>query len=666
MRVRLKHEQLGKELAKRAISTNRWAQQLGVSSGHLSDLVNGRRPYPAPATRHKLMQGLDLPFEALFEIRQPTPRQPAPKSVPAVTRFIDASRDRPTENPARRGGDPTMNTLLRDFRYAARGLLRSPTFSAAAILTLAIGIASNTALVSIVDSVLWKPFPYHDSDRLVVLQSASSSRGLRWSNLSFPNARDLRGTIAAPRELRGLGLGALWAQRRSGAGPHRWDEGLSPILRGARDRAHLWPNVSPRRGSAGSGARHGDQRGSVANLLWRQRCCGRLRSGQTLSPTTIVGIMPAGTEYPDQTRLWVPMRFDDVAAPRGANFLGSIARLRDGADMTALEAEIRTIGQRLVDDYPEVNHDRVFRATPLRQVLIGDIEPITLTLLGVVTFVLLIVCANVANLLLARGATREREVAIRRALGASGRRLAQLLLSEALLLAVAGGLLGFGLGWLGIQWIVATIADEIPPWVQTGLDGRIVVYTLGVTLFAGLLFSLFPLLQNLRFGFLGALREGDNRQGISVRSGRLRSSLVVSEVALSLVLLAGAGLMVKSLLDLSSVDPGFETRGSLTVGLDLLSQVQAEPTERHRPLPSLPRTLREPTRSRVGRCDRLLSPQRALELGADCHRGPGRRGGASEPDATVRPGDAELPSGHGDPPLERRRLRLDPALRRSG
>ncbi|MEM7357226.1 MAG: FtsX-like permease family protein, partial [Acidobacteriota bacterium] len=262
------------------------------------------------------------------------------------------------------------------------------------------------------------------------------------------------------------------------------------------------------------------------------------------------------------------------------NFLGSIARLRDGVELSTLDAEVRTLGERLVAEYPAANQDRVYRAISLRQALTSDVEPITLSLLGIIAFVLLIVCANVANLLLARGATRQREVAIRRSLGASNRRLAQLLLTEALLLASAGGLLGFGLGWLGLQRMVAAIADRIPPWVQTEMDERVVLYTLAVSLAAGLLFSLLPLLQSFRFTLSSALREGGQRQGSSRRGGRLRASLVVSEVALSLVLLVGAGLMIKSLIDLTSVDPGFELSESLTVGLDLLSLREAEPEER--------------------------------------------------------------------------------------
>ncbi len=579
MRVRLKHRRLAEVLARRPISHNRWAQTLGLSSGHLSDLLSGRRKYPAEGTRRKLLDGLDLPFEELFEIHQPVARTSVPKKPAEPTRFVDASRDRPIESPGRAPGDNAMSTLFHDLRYAARGLLRSPTFTFAAILTLAIGIGSNTALFSLVDAVLWKPFPYHDDERLVVVQSANSERGLRWSNISLPDARD----IGSESEL--LESFAAWDWE-----PYGLSGGDQPIrVGGTRVTAEFFDvlGVAPLDGRT---FRVGeDQPGAervvvLSEGLWKSYFGGEDVVGETVlinaAPTTIIGIMPAGTEYPDQTRLWVPMRLDLESAPRGSNFLGSIGRLRPGVEMAALDVEIETLGQRLASDYPQANRDRVYRAISLRDVLTSDVEPITLSMLGIVTFVLLIVCANVANLLLARGATREREVAIRRALGASNRRLVQLLLAEASLLAFAGGVVGFGLGWIGIDRLAAAISDRIPPWVSTSMDLRIVAYTLAITVFAGFLFSLFPMLQNFRFSLSSALPEGGQRQGVGVRGGRLRSLLVISEVALSLVLLVGAGLMIKSLLRLTSVDPGFEARGGLTVGLDLLSEVDAEPAER--------------------------------------------------------------------------------------
>ena len=575
-------------MARRPISHNRWAQTLGLSSGHLSDLTNGRRRFPTAETRRKLMAGLDLPFEELFEIQQParkpTRRAPVRRQAEAPARFVDASRDRPVETPrrppsGRRIGDNAMSTFFNDLRYAARGLLRSPAFTVAAVLTLAIGIGSNTALFSLVDAILWKPHPYRDADRLVVVQSADASRGLRFSNLSLPDIRDVG------EQAESLESFAAWDWE-----PYGLSGGDRPIrIGGTRVTAGFFDvlGVEP---LAGRTFRDGeDSPGAepvmvISEGLWRSYFGGEDMVGETVLvnavPTTVVGIMPAGTEYPDQTRLWVPMRFDAESAPRGANFLGTIGRLRPGAELPALAAEVETIGQRLVSEYPEANRDRVYRAISLRELLTRDIEPITLSMLGIVTFVLLIVCANVANLLLARGATREREVAIRRALGASKRRLVQMLLAEAALLSAVGGVLGFGLGWLGIERLAGAIADRIPPWVSTSMDLRIVAYTLGVTVVAGLLFSLFPLLQNFRFSLSSALHEGGRRQSTGVRGSRLRSSLVVSEVALSLVLLAGAGLMIKSLLRLTTVDPGFEPRSSLTVGLDLLSQIDAERTER--------------------------------------------------------------------------------------
>ncbi|MEM7586341.1 MAG: ABC transporter permease [Acidobacteriota bacterium] len=576
MRVQLKTHRLVQELAKKPISLNRWAQRLGLSSGHLSDLVNGRRRYPAPKTRRKLMDGLDLPFEALFDVLEPAARKPRPAEP---KRFVDASQDRPLASQRPLRGSDEMHTLFRDFRYAARGLMRSPAFTLAAVLTLAIGIASNSALFSLVDSILWRPFPYHDGERLISVLSANSNRGRGWGGLSFPDSRDF---VEQTTRVSGL---AAWDWE-----PYGLSDGEQPLrVGGTRVSAGFFEvlGIEPLAGRTIQARDDTPEAPPVMVLsegLWRSYFGGEDVVGTSVlinaRPTTIIGIMPGGTEYPDLTRLWVPLALNEEAAPRGSNFLGVIGRLGPGVELEELNAEIETLGQRLVEDHPQANRDRVYRAVALRELLVEDVESITLSMLGVVTFVLLIVCANVANLLLARGAAREREVAIRRALGASSRRLAQLLLCEAFLLALAGGIIGFVFGWLGMTQLAGAVSNEIPPWVQTSMSWRVVAYTVGISLLTGLIFSLLPILHSFRLKLSGALRETGSRQGTSVRGGRLRSSLVVSEIALSLVLLAGAGLMVKSLLDLTSVDPGFETRGSLTVGLDLLSLIEAEPEER--------------------------------------------------------------------------------------
>jgi putative ABC transport system permease protein len=582
MRVRLKHQRLAQELARSPVTLNRWAQRLGFSSGHLSDLVNGKRPFPAPRTRQKLLEGLGLAFEELFSLEPPpgaaataTPASPAQRP-----RFLDASKDLPLDRPNHFAGGTGMTSWLRDLRYAARALVRSPGFTAAAVLTLTIGIASNTAIFSIVESILWRPFPYAGGDRLVVVQSAVASRGVRWGSLSFPDARDLG---AGSQTLAGL---AAWDWE-----PYGLSGGDEPVrVGGARVAAGFFEvlGVTPLKGRT---LRSDDDHPGAEPVvvlsegLWRSYFgADPAIVGRSVlinaRPTTVVGVMPAGTEYPDRTRLWVPLAFDETVAPRGVNFLGTVGRLRPGADLAAVNAEVKAIGARIAAEHPDTNEGRTFRALPLRQVLTGDIRPMSLSMLGVVIFVLLIVCANVANLLLARGTTREREVAVRRALGASRRRLAQLLFAEGVLLALAGGALGFGLGWLTMREVARLMGDRIPPWVETSMDARIVAYTLGVTLAAGLLCSLFPLLQSLRPEVSRFLHQSGSRSGSGLGGRRLRSSLVVSEVALALVLVAGAGLMVRSLLDLSSVDPGFEIAGNLTVGLDLLSHVDDPPAER--------------------------------------------------------------------------------------
>jgi transcriptional regulator with XRE-family HTH domain len=307
MRVVLKHGPLAEAMARRAISHNHWALTLGLSSGHLSDLVNGRRRYPTAATRRKLMAGLDLPFEALFEIEQAprqseqAPREPDPRRT---ARFVDASRDRPIVRPGRRPGDHAMSTFFSDLRYAARGLLRSPAFTVAAVLTLAIGVGANTALFSLVDSVLWKPFPYRDSERLVAVQSADRTRGLRWSNLSLPDARDFG------RQSELLESFAAWDWE-----PYGLAGGDQPIrVGGARVTSAFFDvlGVEPLAGRtfrAGEDEPGADPVVVLSEGLWRSYFGGREVIGESVlinsAPVTIVGIMPAGAT---RTRGAIPCR----------------------------------------------------------------------------------------------------------------------------------------------------------------------------------------------------------------------------------------------------------------------------------------------------------------------------------------------------------------------
>jgi len=574
MRVRINHHRLAEELSKSPSSLNRWAQRLGLSSGHLSDLVNGKRLYPTARTRDKLLDGLGLPFESLFEIETKGKR----RRNKEPTLFRDGSLDQPRVSSRRRGGD--VLGLARDLRVSLRALVRSPAFSLAALLTLAVGIASNTALFSIVDSILWKPYPYVDSERLVVVHSTLERRGNRQSNLSFPDAMDVREQSDL---LDGL---AAWDWE-----PYNLATGEEPRrVGGTRVSAGFFEvlGVSPLVGRAF--LPEDDRPGAepvviLTEGLWKSAFAGNPDVvGTSVSinarTTTVIGVMPRAAEYPDQTALWVPLAFDETIAPRGVNFLGTVGRLKPNVELQSLDTELRSIALRLQEAYPDTNDGRSLGAMTLRQALTGDIQTLSIALLGVVTFVLLIVCANIANLLLSRGVTREREIAVRRAMGASGTRLAQGLLCESVVLATAGGLIGFGLGAVAIDQILRLIEVEIPPWIQVSLDGRVMLYTVGVTTAATILFSLVPVLQALRQSVSGSMEQSGQRFGTALRGRKLRGALVVSEVALSLVLLVGAGLMLQSVMVMSAVEPGFESRGALAVGLDLLAHKDKEPEER--------------------------------------------------------------------------------------
>jgi putative ABC transport system permease protein len=277
------------------------------------------------------------------------------------------------------------------------------------------------------------------------------------------------------------------------------------------------------------------------------------------SPRTVIGVLPTGAAMIERTALYIPLATDENLSPRGANYLGGIARMADGASLEQVRGELATLGARLESELPDMYAERSFGAVSLRDELVGDIRPFILLLLGAVGFVLLIVCANVANLLLAHAATREREFAVRAAMGASRGRIVRQLLVESVMLAAAGCALGYLLGQWGLDVLLRSVPEETPAWLTFGTDWRVVAYMVAVSLAAAILFGLPPALQMSRANIEQTLRETGSRAAGSGRRNRLRDALVISEVAFSLALLVGAGLMVRSFVHLADVDPGFET-----------------------------------------------------------------------------------------------------------
>jgi len=465
-------------------------------------------------------------------------------------------------------------------------LWKNRGFTVVAVLALALGIGANTAIFSVVNTVLLRPLPFAQPDQLVMLWGAEEGAGEGQRHVSsYPDFRDLRDQTGS--------LAYAAAYGRNGA--TLAGGGDEPeLISGAVVAADLFPllGVGPALGRVFT--REEDQPDGprvivLGHGLWQRRfgsdpkIIGRELqiSGRS---TTVIGVMPAEFKFPTEAEridYWMPLASDATAAARinerGSHFLRVVARLRPGVTLEGAQAELATIASRLEQQYPETNTGLGVRLVSLHEDLVGRVRPALLVLLGAVGCVLLIACANVANLLLARAASRAREMAIRTALGASRWRVIRQLLTESLLLSLVGGGVGLLLALWGIDLLVGVSPADIPRARDIGLDGRVLGFTVMVSVLTGVFFGLAPALQASKTNLNESLKEGSRGSTEGLRSNRVRSLLIVSEVALSLVLLVGAGLLIKSFLRLQGVNPGFESENVLTVNLSLPRLKYPEP-----------------------------------------------------------------------------------------
>ena len=487
-----------------------------------------------------------------------------------------------------------METLLQDIRYGIRMLLKAPSLSIVATIALALGIGANTAIFSVVNAVLLRPLPFANSERLMNLWETDSVRGYKRGSASYPNFADWRDQSSSFEHVASYHTSDFIMTGR----------GDSARLQGAVVNAHLLPllGVSPTigRGFHPDEDKPGDS-GRVVLLsqqLFQQRfgsdpnVVGQpmVLDGKTF---TIVGVMPQAFQFPvqnDPVELWTTVAVDrevdseddtPVTEQRGAHYMHVIARLKPGVTVDQAQAEMTAIGARLEQQYPDKNLHRSVKVEPALEALVGDIRPALLILLGAVGCVLLIACANVANLLLARAMTRQKEMSIRSALGASRMRVIRQLLTESILLSLAGGALGL---FLAVWWsdlLVALGKDNIPRALQVGLDWRVLVFTLVVSVLTGVVFGLVPALHSSKTDLTESLKEGGRGSGEGARRNRVRGVLVVSELAIAVVLLVGAGLLIQSLWRLRQVSPGFQSANLLTfvVGIPEVRY----PTEKQNP-----------------------------------------------------------------------------------
>ncbi|CAN5707474.1 ABC transporter permease [soil metagenome] len=465
-----------------------------------------------------------------------------------------------------------MDTLLQDLRYSLRRLAKSPAFTAIVVLTLALGIGANTAIFSAVNAVLLRPLPYHDPHRLVTIEHLYPSLDGMEAPVSVPGFLDYE---KKGRSFESMAVQTGWQANLTGVG--------EPVrMQGQRVTGRFFatlevPALLGRTLQPGEDAPGRDRVAVISYEAW-QRIFGADTAivGRSLALNgesyEVVGVMPSGfRDFFNRTaEIWAPLVFrpeQTTDENRTSEFLNLTARMKPGVTVAQAQGEMRTLAEQLKRDYPgSYPPSWSLLVTGLSLQATGDVRP---ALLGAVGFVLLIACANVANLLLARAAARSKEIAVRTALGATRERLLKQLLTESVLVSLAGGAVGLLLAYLGVRAMVAMDVGNLPRADEIGIDGTVMVFTLVVSLVAGVLFGLAPALHTATPNLHGALKEGGRGTTADHGSHALRRSLVVTEVALALTLLTGAGLLLKSFARLQGVDPGFEPSSLMTLNLSL-------------------------------------------------------------------------------------------------
>ena len=469
-----------------------------------------------------------------------------------------------------------LGSIWQDLRYGLRQLLRNPGFTAVAVLTLALGIGATTSIFSAVEAVLLRPLPFRDPGRLVLIKENVNKLDTLL-NLPAPDVLTFAHDSRAFEQVGGFERGSM---ELSGVG--------EPVrIATARLTAAVFPalGVSPTLGRAFTPREDdGDERLAVISYdLWKSRFLGEPRIvGQRIDldriPYIVCGVMPAGFEFPlapgklNQTQLWVSMSFTpQERADAGDNFqYGAVARLRPGVTPAQADEDANRVAAEIQAGYPAKMGIRVTATlVPLKEFTVAKATPLLRVLFGAVTVLLLIACANVAGLLLVRGVRRQREVAVRQALGASKLAVLRQCLRESAEISFAGGLLGVFLAWAGLRWFVSVLPETLPRLGEIGLNWPVMAFALAVTAGAGLLSGLAPALSSMRTNVNEVLKGSDRTLDAGSASTRLRAALVVGEVAMALMLLTGAGLLLRSFAHMRAVDPGFEPQHLVAASFDL-------------------------------------------------------------------------------------------------
>lgn len=471
-----------------------------------------------------------------------------------------------------------MENLIKDIRYGIRSFLKRPGFLVIAVSTLALGIGATTAMFTVVNSVLLRPLHFPESERIVLLEGVNPQLGVVRSPVSVPDIIDFQAQSQSFEEIAAFVTSTFFLKngdetervRAAGVSPE-----FFPLFRTKPMHGRLFQpdDFQP-----------GKEPVVLSYAYWQRRYGGStdvLNSKIMIGSdsTAIVGIMPPGFNYPDDTEMWWSRQLRNDER-RDNRYMIAVARLKPNVSIAQAQAEMDTISERLAQSYVPTNGNWTARLIQMQERLVGELRTSLLILLGAVAFVLLIACANVANLLLARAAYRQQEIAVRTALGASRMRVVRQLLTESVLLSIVSGLIGLGLSiWL-VKLLIAISPANSPRVDEIGIDLSVFGFTFGVTVLAGLLFGLFPALQTSRPNLNEMLKDSGRHGAETGRRNRVGSLLIVSEIALSFVLLAGAGLLIKSFHNLRQTNPGFNADNVLVMRLVLLWPKYKEPETR--------------------------------------------------------------------------------------
>jgi len=478
-----------------------------------------------------------------------------------------------------------MRVLIQDLLFAFRQMGRRPGFTAVVVITMALGIGANAAIFSVLDAILLRPLPYSRPEQLIKVWSRFTGIGLpndqNW--VSAPEFRDLQQLNRSFSDLAAIGTGSFnlgvkgSPQRVVGASvsPSLFNMlGAQPLL----GRTFLAEEGQPGR----------DKEVVLSYGLWQRVFGARPNAvGRTIDidgvPMTVVGVMPAGFAYPDEAEIWGPLAFspDDLSEnSRGSHGLEVLGRIKPGLSLAQVQSDLDRVGKTMIEQhqsYPYEKYGFGIILHPLLEETVGDVKASLVVLMAAVGLVLLIACANIANLLLTRSSERQMEMETRMALGASGWRLARQLLTESVALACVGGLVGLAITPWVLQGLVAIAAKSLPRAVHTSIDFRVLALTLVVSLATGILFGLAPALQAARKESFDGLKSGKSTEGR--RPKRLRAALVLCETAVSMLLIAAAGLLLRSFAQILKVDPGFRPDGVLTMRVALPDAVYSKPEQ---------------------------------------------------------------------------------------